>query len=91
MNAQQKSLIELIRESDPPTAAEASHLLALAEALGIEEPVRNTLSSYRDARALQENHEAEGKKCKSDGKDLWEGLVEYISSPVADMFNAGGA
>ena len=89
MNKEQKSLTELLRESEPPTAVEAAGLLTLSKALGLSMGVTDLVERYHVSRATHEQAAEEAKAAKTEAKELWETLQAYLNAGP-DMFAGGG-
>lgn len=87
MNPQQKAMCNLLLESEPPTAAEASGHQVLAESLNLPIALTDFLFRYREDRSEHEAAADVAKRKKASGTELWEAMQEYIKAG-GDMFDA---
>jgi hypothetical protein len=86
VNSQQKSLTDLLLESEPPTAAEASRLHVLCQALALPIAISDLVERYAGERSRHEEAADAAKESKKESSELWETLQKYIAAG-GDMFD----
>ena len=85
-----QDVLKLLRESEPPTAAEAHAIHALAKAADLPIAVTDLVERYAVSRQVHEQATEEAKNAKNESKELWEVLAKVLNSGP-DMFAGGGA